>query len=242
MNEIFDIYTLLFLVIAVVVILRLRSVLGRRTGHERPPFDPYSADEGGELKGPNGAAPAGNDTVVPLPSRGERAGAGEEAIARDWSRFAKPGSALAKTFDTAADIDPRFDPASFLEGAKAAYEMIVTAFAASDRKGLQPLLGREVLDGFMQALDERDKRGEQVDTTFISIDRAGIVDGSVRGVTAQLAVRFVSQMISVTRNKDGAIIDGDPSEIRKVTDVWTFARELDSNNPNWRLVATEAAE
>lgn len=238
MNGIFDIYTILFLALAVVIFLRLRGVLGRRTGHERPPFDPYTRTQ----------APAGDksaktgrtrDKVVELPVRGpkpERGGAQAER----WKGIAAPGSALASVLDSCAEIDPRFDARHFLDGAKAAYEMIITAFAAGDRKGLQPLLAGEVYDGFVEAISEREQRGESVDTQFIGIDKADIVDGGLKETTGQLTVRFVSKLISVTRSKSGDVVDGDPKTIRDVTDVWTFSRDLASPNPNWKLVATES--
>lgn len=236
MNGFLDIYTILFLIVAVVVFVRLRSVLGRRTGHERPPFDPYTRPE----------SPAGDagtktrDKVVQLPKRGGKPSREEEKPDR-WKGFARPGSSLARTLSGFAEVDPRFDPGKFLDGAKGAYEMIVTAFAAGDRKTLQPLLGREVYDGFLEAISARENRGERIDSDFIGIEKAEILDGALKGTMAQLTVKFVSELISVTRSKSGEVIEGDPKAIRDVTDIWTFARDLASSNPNWKLVATEAA-
>lgn len=236
MNGFLDIYTILFLVIAVVIFIRLRSVLGRRTGHERPPFDPYTRPEG-----PTGDAARNNrEKVVQLPKRSDKSKREEEAPDR-WKGIARPGSSLARTLSAMADIDPRFDPRKFLEGAKTAYEMIVTAFAAGDRKTLEPLLGREVYDGFVEAISAREKSGETIASDFIGIEKAEIVDGALKGTMAQLTVKFVSELISVTRSKSGEVIEGDPKAIREVTDIWTFARDLASPNPNWKLVATEAA-
>ncbi|HSM18868.1 MAG TPA: Tim44/TimA family putative adaptor protein [Hyphomicrobiales bacterium] len=236
MNGFLDIYTILFLVIAVVIFIRLRSVLGRRTGHERPPFDPYTRPEG-----PAGDAARNNrEKVVQLPKRSDKSVREEEAPDR-WKGFARTGSSLARTLSAIAEIDPRFDPRKFLEGAKTAYEMIVTAFAAGDRKTLEPLLGREVYDGFVEAISAREKRGETIASDFIGIEKAEIVDGALKGTMAQLTVKFVSELISVTRSKSGEVIEGDPKAIREVTDIWTFARDLASPNPNWKLVATEAA-
>lgn len=237
MNGFLDIYTILFLVLAVVVFLRLRNVLGRRTGHERPPFDPYTRPDS-----PKGEPPAGGrDKVVPLPQKGPRP-AGEAPVRADrWKAHARPGSALARTFDACAEVDRQFDPGRFLDGARTAYEMIVTAFAAGDRRMLQPLLSREVYDGFLEAIAERESRAEAIETTFIGIDRAEFVDAALKGTVAQLTVRFVSKLISVTRDRSGEVIDGDEKAIHDVTDIWTFARDLSSANPNWKLVATEAA-
>lgn len=236
MHGFLDIYTILFLVIAVVVFVRLRSVLGRRTGHERPPFDPYTRP-----KSPAGEAPTNApDKVVQLPKRSEKPAREEEKPDR-WKGFARPGSSLARTLSAFAAIDSRFDPHKFLDGAKTAYEMIVTAFAAGDRKSLQPLLSHEVYDGFLEAITAREDRGETIASDFIGIEKAEIVDGALKGTMAQLTVKFVSELISVTRSKAGEAIDGDPKAIREVTDIWTFARDLASSNPNWKLIATEAA-
>ena len=120
--------------------------------------------------------------------------------------------------------------------------MIVTAYAGGDRRQLKNLLGREVYDGFEAAISEREQRGETVETRFVSIDGADIIAAEQRGKTAQVTVRFVSQLVSVTRDKAGAVIDGNPDKVTDVTDVWTFARDVTSRDPNWKLVATEAGQ
>ncbi|MCC2113637.1 MAG: Tim44 domain-containing protein, partial [Hyphomicrobiales bacterium] len=119
--------------------------------------------------------------------------------------------------------------------------MIVTAFAEGDRRTLKQLLSREVFDGFVGAIADRESRGGTVESTFIGIDKAEIVEAEMRGRTANITVRFVSQLISATRDKSGAVIDGDPNAIADVTDIWTFSRDTNSRDPNWKLVATEAA-
>ena len=111
-----------------------------------------------------------------------------------------------------------------------------------DRRTLKNLLSREVYDGFEAAIKEREKRGETVETRFVSIDKADIAAAEMRGRTAQVTVRFVSQLISVTRDKDGNVIDGNADKVTDVTDVWTFARDVSSRDPNWKLVATEAGQ
>ena len=138
--------------------------------------------------------------------------------------------------------DPSFDVSGFLNGARAAYDMIVTAFAAGDRRQLKNLLGREVYDGFEAAIKDREQRGETVESRFVSIDSADLIGAEVRGKTAQVTVRFHSQLVSVTRDKQGAVIDGNPDKVTDVTDVWTFARDVASRDPNWKLVATEAGQ
>ena len=134
------------------------------------------------------------------------------------------------------------DANGFLTGGRAAYEMIVTAYAQGDRRNLKNLLSKEVYDGFEHAIKEREGRGEKAETRFVSIDKADITGADVRGKTAQVTVRFVSQLVSVTRDRDGNVIDGNPDKVTDVTDVWTFARDLSSRDPNWKLVATEAGQ
>jgi predicted lipid-binding transport protein (Tim44 family) len=235
--HLFDIYTIIFLALAVFIFLRLRSVLGQRTGRERPPYDPYSAREA--------ARPSSNDNVVSLPPRQAEATpapAAEAEPADRWKGIAEEGSPAALGLDAVVAQDPSFDPRHFLTGGRAAYEMIVTAYAQVDRRALKNLLSKEVYDGFEQAIKDRETRGEKAETRFVSIDKADITGADVKGSTAQVTVRFVSQLVSVTRDKDGNVIDGSPDKVTDVTDVWTFARDLSSRDPNWKLVATEAGQ
>jgi predicted lipid-binding transport protein (Tim44 family) len=234
-----DIYTIIFLAIAVVVFLRLRSVLGRRTGNERPPFDPYSRRE--SLPG------AAGDKVVDLPRRpaGQTAAAAADAPAAAAERFksiAPEGSPLNVGLSAVAAADRSFSPDEFIAGAKAAYEMIVTAFAEGDRKALKQLLSRDVYDGFVAAIAEREGRGESIEFRFVGIDKAEITGAAVKGTTAQITIRFLSKLISATHDKDGAVIDGDPVHVGDVTDIWTFARDTTSRDPNWKLIATESVD
>lgn len=238
MNGFIDIYTIIFLVIAVVIFLRLRNVLGRRTGNERPPFDPYSRRDA--QPGPAG------DKVIDLPRRPASREAPvhdiEPATAERIKVIAPAGSSLHEALKTVAAVDRSFDPKAFLDGAKQAYELIVTAFAEADRKTLKQLLNREVFDGFVAAINEREARGETIEFKFVGIERAEITGADVKGATVQITIRFLSKLISATRDKDGAVIDGDPVHVGDVTDIWTFAREATSRDPNWKLVATESVE
>jgi predicted lipid-binding transport protein (Tim44 family) len=232
---VFDIYTIIFLALAVFIFLRLRSVLGQRTGRERPPYDPYSTRDPIRT----------NDKVVALPGRTpdttQKSPEPAEPAER-WKGIAEPGSAIATGLDAIAREDKSFDAKHFLAGARAAYEMIVTAYAAGDRRQLKTLLGREVYDGFEAAIREREQRGEKVETRFVSIDAADIIAAELRARTAHVTVRFVSQLVSVTRDRNGAVIDGNPDKVTDVTDVWTFARDVSARDPNWKLVATEAGQ
>ena len=151
------------------------------------------------------------------------------------------GSPLEAELLAIARRDAAFDPKSFVSGAKRAYEMIVVAYAQGDRKQLKTLTAREVFDDFSRAIGEREGRGEQNDTNFIGIHKADLIDAELKDSIAKVTVKFVSQMITVVRNKAGAIIEGDANLVREVTDIWTFAREVASRDPNWKLVATQSA-
>jgi predicted lipid-binding transport protein (Tim44 family) len=235
---VFDIYTIIFLALAVFIFLRLRSVLGQRSGRERPPYDPYSARDA--------VRPAtSSDKVVALPARGAEAPAKPvEPVepSERWKGIAEPGTPIAAGLDAIVADDPSFDIKHFLTGGRAAYEMVVTAFAEGDRRTLKNLLSREVYDGFETAIKEREGRGETVETRFVAIDKADLIGAEIRGRAAQVTVRFVSQLVSVTRDRSGNVIEGAPDKVTDVTDVWTFARDTGSRDPNWKLVATEAGQ
>jgi predicted lipid-binding transport protein (Tim44 family) len=238
MRDVFDIYTIIFLALAVFIFLRLRSVLGQRTGRERPPYDPYSARE------PVRPTP---EKVVALPKRTADAVVPKPAETPEipserWKGIAEPGSIIAGGLDAIVGADSGFDAKHFLVGARAAYEMIVNAFAEGDRRNLKNLLAREVYDGFESAIAEREKRGETVESRFVSIDNADITAAELRGRNAQVTVRFQSKLVSVTRDKDGKVIDGNADKVTDITDVWTFARDVTARDPNWKLIATEAGQ
>ena len=152
-----------------------------------------------------------------------------------------PDSPISAGIEAVIRQEPSFDPHDFLGGAKSAYETIVTAFARGDRKMLKGLLAKEVYDGFEQAITEREKRGEKAESNFVSIDKADIAAVDVKGKTAQVTIAFVSQLISVTRDAQGAVVDGSAEAVSEVNDIWTFSRQLGSRDPNWLLVATESA-
>jgi predicted lipid-binding transport protein (Tim44 family) len=236
MRDVFDIYTIIFLALAVFIFLRLRSVLGQRTGRERPPYDPYAARD---------ARPAASEKVVSLPGRGPETVArpAEPAEPSDrWKGIAETGTPVAAGLDAIAAADRSFDVQQFLGGARGAYEMIVSAFASGDRRALKGLLSRDVYDGFEAAIRDREAKGETMESRFVSLDTAEISGAELRGNTAQVTVRFVSQLITVTRDRDGNVIDGNAERVTDVTDIWTFARDVTSRDPNWKLVATEAGQ
>lgn len=224
--------SIIFLVIAIVVLMRLGSVLGRRTGNEPSPYDPAVKRTG----------PAGRpDNVVALPG-GVRADGkmASNVDLEDLARFAEKDSPLFEVLKEISERDSTFKPGHFLEGAKIAYEMIVTAFADGDKNQLKGLLEPEVYDGFAGAIADREARGERVESTFVGIESAKLTDAEIDGSVVRLSVRFVSELISATRDSAGKVVDGDPEAAQSVRDVWTFTRDFRSRDPNWKLAATEA--
>jgi predicted lipid-binding transport protein (Tim44 family) len=240
MNELFDPLNLVLAAIALMVVWRLRSVLGQRTGTERPPIDPYAPP-----RRTNGSAPVetGSGKVLEFPSSmeesGKKADADVEPKAPIWTGYAKAASQLAADFEKLVQTDPAFQPREFLEGAKLAYEMIVDAFAKGDKPALKNLLSKEVFDGFAKAIDSRSQAGEKLDFQFVGFDKVDFVSVALSGKRASIVIKFASQMISATHDKAGALINGNPREVRDITDIWTFERDVAQKDPNWRVVATE---
>lgn len=234
-----DFGTIFFIVAAVVIFLQLRSVLGRRTGNERPPHNPYKPEAPADK-------PAARDNIVALPKRKPRAEgvqpAETPAEASDIDAIAKPGSELNAGLRAVRAADAAFDPNSFIAGVRMAYEMIVGAFAEGDRKTLKNLLSKDVFDGFVGAIAEREQKGLKVKSTFVGIDKAEIGAAEMKGTEAYLTVRISSQIISSTVDAAGKLVEGDPDNVAEVKDVWTFARDTRSRDPNWKLVATEAED
>lgn len=235
-----DPLTIVFALVAIVVIWKLRSVLGERTGLEKPPrqrFFGRPTDPG--PTGAPGDAPSstGPRNVIRLPGASASA---PPADPNRWRGYAEPGSVVTAGLDAIAAADPTFSAGPFLEGAKTAYEAIVTAFAAGERKTLQSLLAGDVYDGFNAALLDREKRGERLTTTFVSMDEANFQAASLEGRTARATVRFLSKQISATHDGKGGLTDGSPDRVVDMNDIWTFARDVTSRDPNWKLVATES--
>jgi len=224
---------IIFAMIAVFIVLRLRSVLGRRTGHERQ-RDPYAMRRAEEPSG---------DKVIPLPDRG-RAGRTGEPVVDLASDPLRTQSTAAGSDSEPAGIariraaDPSFSPDQFVAGARAAFEIIVAAFAAGDTNALRPLLSGEVLDKFGSAIAARAKANETLQTTLVGLTSSDIIEADLRGRDAVVTVKFVSEQINVTRDSESRIVDGDPSTVSTVTDIWTFSRNTRSQDPNWALIAT----
>ena len=230
-----DPMTIVFGFIALIVIWKLRSVLGEKTGLEKPPRDMFVKRQSAPSPAqPNAASPGHN--VVRLPG----AATAPVADPNRWRDYAAPGSPVASGLDAIAAADPSFSAAPFVDGAKTAYEAIVTAFAAGERKTLQNLLAKDVYDSFNAAIVAREAAHETLSTTFVSIDDAKVEAAHLEARTARVSVRFLSKQISVTRGADGEITHGGPDRVIDMNDIWTFARETNARDPNWKLVATES--
>jgi predicted lipid-binding transport protein (Tim44 family) len=231
--------------VAVFLILRLRSVLGKRTGSERPPTrDPFTPPAPPTAAPRVGDAPSsgqsGSDNIVPLPTasapppRPSLATTGPGGIRATVLPTASPGVAAIRA------ADPSFEPTGFSAGARAAFTTIVEAFARGDTAVLRPLLDGPTYASFEAAIRGRAERKEKAETTLIGFEASDIAAAELQGTTATVTVRFVSEQINVVRNADGQIIDGNPNEVQKVIDLWTFRRDTKSSDPNWLLVKTES--
>jgi len=212
----FDI--ILFAMVAGFLVLRLRSVLGRRTGNERR-RDLF----------PRRAAPAADKVATVVEP--------DKRIARP-AGDASPADVVAEGLNRIRRADPSFDPAHFIEGARTAFEMIVAAFAKGEKAELRPLLSDEVFRRFAMAIDERVAAKEALETQIERLDSVDIVEAELVARTAQVTLKLVSHQINVTRAMDGSIVDGAPGRAVEKTDYWTFARDTRSTDPNWVLVAT----
>ncbi|NAZ37778.1 Tim44/TimA family putative adaptor protein [Rubellimicrobium sp. CFH 75288] len=206
--------------IAVFLILRLRSVLGTREGFEKtPPPLP-----------PQGGRRLGRPDLEVIEGRPDR----------DITDHVPEDSEAARALAAMKGADPSFSVRDFLSGARAAYEMILMAFERGDLAPVRPFLAPEVYEAMAAVVEERHAKGLRIEATFVGISDLGIKDASFDRATGEgeISVRFVGEMTSVVRDAAGTIVEGSPSEIRRQRDVWTFARTMGSDDPNWILVAT----
>jgi predicted lipid-binding transport protein (Tim44 family) len=223
---------LFFAMVAAFIAFRLRGVLGRKTGHERQRVDPITQR----------TAARGSDNVVPMPDRGPTpvpATAPAEEPTQPPAAAVEPG--VKGGIAAIRRADPGFEPEHFVQGARAAFAMIVEAYAKGDKRGLRPLLADEVYAQFAGAIDAREQAGQVLTTELVATREAEIVDAALNGGTrARVTVRFTSEQINVTRDARGEIVEGDPRQIETVVDLWTFERDTRSRDPNWQLVETGA--
>jgi predicted lipid-binding transport protein (Tim44 family) len=217
----FPLDLVLFGMIAAFLVLRLRSILGRRTGFERQQMPPP----------PAGVGPAGGPVIE---GRAEPAPAGPARAVPDLA------SPLGQTLAHMQGIDRSFDPARFLDGAEKAFRMIVAAFAQGDRTTLRSLLADDTWRSFEQAIAGREAAGHQQVSEIRDMQTVAIEDAQLRGTAADVTVRFVSDQISLTRDAQGRILTGTDA-VTEITDLWTFERDLATQDPTWRLVVARNA-
>jgi predicted lipid-binding transport protein (Tim44 family) len=205
--------------VAIFLILRLRSVLGTREGFEKPPAP---------LPGPGSARSRTNFEVI------------DGGPDRDITDHVAEGSDAAAALAAMKLVEPSFSVSKFLQGARGAYEMILMAFETGDLAKVRQFLAPEVLASFEQVVAERRARGLTVTSEFIGLRELGLDGATFDRATneAEVTVRFVGELISAARDADGNVVEGNPKASRKQRDVWTFARRMGSNDPNWQLVAT----
>jgi predicted lipid-binding transport protein (Tim44 family) len=212
---------ILFAMVAVFIILRLRAVLGRRTGAE-PPV---------QRREPAPAADRARDNVVSLPDRRAEAPVDIPADA---------GSELAGGVRQIRAADPSFEIKGFLNGARTAYDMVLSSFASGDTDTLRALLDDDVYDKFRRAIADRDAKKQTLETTLVALKGADAVEAKATGRAAEVTVKFTAEIVNVTRDAAGEVIAGDPRKVQNVTDYWTFARDTRADDPNWKLVATRS--
>ena len=216
----FPIDLILFGMIAAFLVLRLRSILGRRTGFERPP-QPYQPAQ------PNMGAPVIDAQAEPVPAAPNRA-------------VPDPASATGQTLSRMQTVDRKFAPAAFLDGAEKAFAMIVAAFAGGDRVALRSLLSDDTYRAFETAIAGREAAGQTQVSELRGIQSATIEAAELRSTVAQITVRFVSDQISLTRDKDGKEVSGTDA-VTELTDLWTFERDLTAADPTWRLISARSS-
>lgn len=202
--------------IAVFLILKLRNVLGTREGFEKPPV-PRST----EARKPQ-------FEVI------------EGTVDRDIVDHVPDGSADAKALAAMKRVDPTFSVTEFIGGAKGAYEMILTAFEKGDLASVRPFLAEDVYDAFAGVVEAREKQGLTVEAEIIGVGETTLqsVDYDPATKEAEITVRYTCEMTYLVRDNAGDIVEGKPNTIRKQKDTWSFARKMDSTDPNWLLVAT----
>jgi predicted lipid-binding transport protein (Tim44 family) len=233
MDEFFDLPTIIVIGVAIVILFRLRSVLGTKTGNERQPVErkPEAAGKGDETV----VQMRGRTADQPEMDDGRRA----RKVQAEIEQLSRGSLEVSAGLKAISELDTTFTPKSFLEGAKQAYEMIVTAFAAGDKATLKNLLEKDVYDGFEGVIKAREASGQKVDFTFVGLPKIEITDAEGDKRNVQVTIQFHAEVVSATRDKDGTLIEGNADQVQTIADEWTFARNPKSRDPNWKLVATQ---
>ena len=216
---------ILYAMIAAFIFLRLRKVLGRRTGHEGPEtsaHDPKSERQ----------------RVRALAD--DRSPTDEDAELTELALQRSLPAVVRKELAKIARAEPSFRLDEFLQGAKQAYRMILEAFWAGQKEKFRDFLSDQVYDQFSGVIDGRENEGLKVENRLLNTDEISVDSARLVDRTGEITIKFISDIIAVTRNQEGTLVEGDLTDSIQVTDIWTFSRELGSRDPNWLLVATRA--
>jgi predicted lipid-binding transport protein (Tim44 family) len=214
--------------IAGFILLRLRSTLGKNIGHDSFGQAPTKTKE---------SKPKTNERIIQLPERNKPKPTPKEENQLEMASIEDPS--LAKTVMAMRKIDAYFNPDQFIEGAKMAFEIVFEAYANGDKDKLKALLAADVFKSFEKEIKAREKSKTREETTIISIESVDISDIDLNNSTAQVNVTFVTEQITVVKNEEDEIVEGDPSVIERVEDSWSFERNLASRDPNWTIISTE---
>ncbi|MCR9212794.1 MAG: Tim44/TimA family putative adaptor protein [Proteobacteria bacterium] len=220
---------ILLAAVAGFIFLRLRSVLGRRIGHEQASREERARELAEKHKASTKDEVDSDDNVVTLENKTGRS-----------SDSPFEGLELTRVLNQIRQIDKTFDQTVFVQGAQAAYEAIVVAFARGDRETLKDLLAEDVYNNFERSIQDREDQNFEMSTDIVSISSANIIDATLVSKEAEVTVKFEAEMISMTKDEEGMVVSGDPQP-HTVNELWTFARNLRSRNPNWLLIATRSA-
>lgn len=219
--------------------LRLRDALGTKTGQENP--EEWFGKNGAPRRGMDPSTQEQPDTVVQFPGRDTPPQAQPRPDDHsDIESITDLEGPLGQTLVAAKRIEPDFNATRFIEGARAAYEMILMAYETGDKDTLRPLLAGDVMESFEGAIDSRREQGLSVDARFIGLRSSKIVDARLDDATdiIQIGMRYDAEMIVAVRDANGEIVEGDPETVRRMNDFWTFERKLGSDDPSWVLVET----
>lgn len=234
---------IIFAMVAAYLVYRLRNALGRRDGSEGNYRDPFrdNKDTPDSSSDDAWAEPdEDGDNVVQLTDRTDEPAA--DAPIRAGETDVPMDDGLQDGIAAIRKLDASFDAEGFLDGACAAFEMILGAYTDGDTDTLKTLLSPDVYGNFSQAIRDREQAGEVLEDTLVGIDKAVLLEAYVEDRHAFVTVKFVSQQINATRDENGDVVDGDPHKVIGVTDFWTFSRDTKMSDPNWALVATQSAD
>lgn len=229
---------IIWAMIAGFIFLRLRSVLGRHTGDEQPPQGRNSRNYGQQSgKRPAGSGEDSQDGQDGRDADFANAGAAEDGGIGPFHGLAPQ---VRQGLESIWRRDKSFDLETFMDGAKKAYEVILEGFWAGSRDDIQPFISEDIFDQFSSAINAREEEGLTVENKLVETTELSIDEARLEGDIAEITLRFISDIISITRNRDGDLVEGDMSDAVKVTDIWTFAKSTRSQDPNWTLIATRA--